>query len=251
MVRASSIVYGTLACLALLSSGYAQPIMGSKYDSPRILILIKAPDADKTSSSHIKREQRLTPMLGRGGEGRTSSLEQRDLGKYGMPLKVFSIVTLGFAAPITGAVLLSVLAFKVTPSSAHGINTYNSSGGGGFLLCLGVSALVLITFALTIGALVQAVWFRNWKWRIGILGALVFVHTLLWIMSLSHIPATPVLIFTQCCDVWAADMVRFHNGRKSAGQSISIVILISFLPSVASGPTDITSSFLSRHSSSA
>ncbi|CAD6972684.1 unnamed protein product [Tilletia controversa] len=250
MVRASSIVYGTLACLALLSSGYAQPIMGSKYDSPRILILIKAPDADKTSSSHIKREQRLTPMLGRGGEGRTSSLEQRDLGKYGMPLKVFSIVTLGFAAPITASGL-GVLAFKVTPSSAHGINTYNSSGGGGFLLCLGVSALVLITFALTIGALVQAVWFRNWKWRIGILGALVFVHTLLWIMSLSHIPATPVLIFTQCCDVWAADMVRFHNGRKSAGQSISIVILISFLPSVASGPTDITSSFLSRHSSSA
>ncbi|CAD6983250.1 unnamed protein product, partial [Tilletia controversa] len=148
--------------------------------------------------------------------------------------------------------------------AAHGVNT---SSDGGLLLSHGVSAWAITTLALSIGAVVQAVWFRIWEWaavvkrmdphlaklpqRIGILGALVFVHTLLWIMTLSHIPATNVLIFTQYCDVWAADMVRSNASRKSAGYSILIAILISFLASVASGPSDITSSFLSRHSSSA
>ncbi|CAD6899394.1 unnamed protein product [Tilletia controversa] len=148
--------------------------------------------------------------------------------------------------------------------AAHGVNT---SSDGGLLLSHGVSAWAITTLALSIGAVVQAVWFRIWEWAavvkrmdphlaklpqcIGILGALVFVHTLLWIMTLSHIPATNVLIFTQYCDVWAADMVRSNASRKSAGYSILIAILISFLASVASGPSDITSSFLSRHSSSA
>ncbi|KAL9933315.1 hypothetical protein V8E36_008033 [Tilletia maclaganii] len=128
-----------------------------------------------------------------------------------------------------------------------------------------VSAWAISTLALFIGAVVQALWFRIWEWaavvkrmdpqlrnlpkRIGLLGAGVFFHTLLWVMSLSHIPATNVLIFTQYCEIWAADLARSKPGRNFAGYSILIAICISFLASVASGRSDITSSFLARHSS--
>ncbi|KAE8231241.1 hypothetical protein CF326_g3747 [Tilletia indica] len=149
--------------------------------------------------------------------------------------------------------------------AAHGVVGDSTTTGSSDDLSHGVSSWAITTVALCIGAVVQAGWFRIWEWaavvkrmdphlqhlprRIGLLGALVFAHTLLWVMTLSHIPATNVLIFTQYCEVWAADMVRSKSGRKSANYSILIAICISFLASVASGPADITSSFLARHSS--
>ncbi|KAK0548843.1 putative zinc transporter msc2 [Tilletia horrida] len=137
-----------------------------------------------------------------------------------------------------------------------------------------VSAWAITTVALFLAALAQALWFRIWEWaavvqrmdphltrlpkRIGVLAALVFFHTLVWIMTLTHLPATNVIIFTQYCEIWAADFLRpkpaantsSSPSRSSSGYSILIAICISFLASVAHGPSDLTSSFLASHRSS-
>ncbi|KAK0536395.1 putative zinc transporter msc2 [Tilletia horrida] len=188
------------------------------------------------------------------------------LGRNRIPVDLLLGLLLTKTILASGALLARHWLLTNHSEAAHGLPSSSAGNStGASLHNAAVSSWAITTAALFIAALVQAVWFRIWEWaavvkrmdphlqnlpkRIGLLGAVVFAHTLIWIMALSHIPAANVLIFTQYCDIWAADLARSKPGRNFTGYSILIALCVSFLVSVASGPSDITSSFLARHSS--
>lgn len=109
------------------------------------------------------------------------------------------------------------------------------------------------TFALSIAAAVQLLWFRAWEWlpavqrvdkkRLVFLAALLFAQLLVWLMALRKIDAVNVILFTQYCEIWAADLAKSVRGRSYGGYSVLLALAISFLATISSAGSAAPASF--------
>ncbi|PWN51265.1 cation efflux protein [Violaceomyces palustris] len=118
------------------------------------------------------------------------------------------------------------------------------SGSGLHAQADGNGAWAVATVVFLIAAFGQALWFKVWTWapslknvdkrRLAMLSLLTFSRLLFWFMALGHLQATNVIIFTQCCEVWASDLLKSMRGRSYGGYTILFALAISFLSSVAS-----------------
>lgn len=115
------------------------------------------------------------------------------------------------------------------------------------------SPWAIATIIFFLAAVGQTVWLQVWTWipslrrsdpqmtvmprKILVLGSIMFTSTLIWLMALERLGATTVIIFTQFCEIWMADLVRSFKIRSHGSYFVIGALVCSFVLQVIFPPS--------------